>query len=98
MPAATDALPAPSPQVLFTELDDGTGVLLHLDTKFYFTLNRTAVFVWKALGSRAGESRRALAEEITRAFRVELDAAERDLGLLLEELLADGLAEPTAPR
>lgn len=86
-----DVLPAPHPQVLFTELDDGTGVLLHLETKFYFTLNATAVFVWKALGARSFESRRALAEAMTAEFRVDLETAERDIEELLAELEADGL-------
>ena len=53
------APPPPHPQVLFTEIDDGSGVLLHLDTKFYYTLNATGVVVWKALArSRRGVGRR----------------------------------------
>lgn len=84
-------VPAPNPQALFTELDDGTGVLLHLDTKFYYTLNPTAVFVWKALASPAPRSVAAIAEDLTREFRVERTEAERDVALILAEMLADGL-------
>jgi hypothetical protein len=82
----------PHPQALFTELDDGTGVLLHLETKFYFTLNPTAVVVWKALAE--GASRGAIADKLTAAFRVERDVAERDVAAILEEMLSGGLVLP----
>lgn len=85
------ALPVPNPQVLFTEIDDGSGVLLHLETKFYYTLNRTGVIVWKALGEGAVTSIAALGERIAAEFRVEPEAAARDVAALLEELQADGL-------
>jgi hypothetical protein len=84
-------VPTPHPQALFTELDDGTGVLLHLETKFYFTLNPTAVVVWKALDSAAVSSIGAIAHELTKVFRVEYDVALRDVKNLLAEMLADGL-------
>jgi hypothetical protein len=79
-----------SPQVLFTELDDGTGVLLHLDTKFYYTLNPTAVAVWKALADVAGAPG-AIVDRLTREFRVERDEAARDVDGILAEMIADGL-------
>lgn len=89
-------LPKKNSQVLFTELDDGTGVLLHLETKFYFTLNRTAVVVWKAieaveLGERATEA--AVAEQLARTFRVTVEQAARDVDVLLRELADGGLTE-----
>ncbi len=79
----------PNPQALFTELDDGTGVLLHLETKFYFTLNPTAVVVWKSLGQ--GVSSAAIADRLTATFRVEREVAERDVTAILEEMLSGGL-------
>ncbi|MFT3914554.1 MAG: PqqD family protein [Anaeromyxobacteraceae bacterium] len=85
------AAPTPNPQALFTELDDGTGVLLHLDTKFYYTLNPTAVFVWKALGSAAARSVASIAQDLIREFRVERSEAERDVTRILDEMIADGL-------
>jgi hypothetical protein len=79
----------PHPQALFTELDDGTGVLLHLETKFYFTLNPAGVVVWKSLGE--GASKAAIADRLTAEFRVERDVAERDVTAILEEMLSGGL-------
>jgi hypothetical protein len=85
------ALPAPNPQVLFTEIDDGSGVLLHLETKFYYTLNRTGVTVWKALKDGSSLTLSALGDQIAAKFLVDAEAATRDVVRLLEELRADGL-------
>ena len=38
-----------NPAVLFTDLGDGTSVLLHMGTRFYFTLNETGTKIWKTL-------------------------------------------------
>ena len=83
-------LPVPHPQVLFTEIDDGTGVLLHLDTKFYFTLNATGVVVWKALVEPAPDLD-AIADRLAAQFRVTADVARRDVVAVLDGLLADRL-------
>jgi len=82
--------PLPNPQVLFTEIDDGTGVLLHLDTKFYFTLNATGVVVWKALAEPVGDID-AIAARLAAEFRVTADVARRDVAAILESLVADRL-------
>lgn len=37
-----------SPTV-FTSLADGTGVLLNLDTLFYYSLNRTGSVLWQSI-------------------------------------------------
>jgi len=87
-------LPVPNPQVLFTEIDDGSGVLLHLDTKFYYTLNRTGVLVWKALRDGTASTMDDLGARIAAEFRVEAAAAARDVTSLLDELAADGLVQP----
>ncbi|APR85427.1 Hypothetical protein A7982_10776 [Minicystis rosea] len=87
----SDVLPVPNPQVLFTEIDDGSGVLLHLETKFYYTLNPTGVIVWKALRDKSAATIAAMGERIAAEFRVEADEATRDVTGLVEELIADGL-------
>ena len=91
-------LPKTNPQVLFTELDDGTGVLLHLDTKFYFTLNATGVVVWKSLAAGA-TSIDAVAGDIAAAFRVDPETAARDVRAVLSDMLEGELVlEAPAPR
>jgi hypothetical protein len=89
--------PVLNPQVLFTELDDGTGVLLNLETKFYFTLNRTAVFIWKTLAEHPKTTRAALTSALVTTFQVDAAAAERDLDALLQEMVDDGLVSPAKP-
>jgi hypothetical protein len=82
-----------SPDVILTEIGDGTGVLLHVGTKFYFTLNATGVAVWKTLAeaSAAGAPVTTLADALHRRFEVDADVAARDLEPLLQELLAEDL-------
>ncbi len=83
------------PKCLLTELDDGTGVVLNLDTKFYFTLNTTAVVLWKEL-ARGAKTRRELAVSLVDEFEVQEAEAAFDVALLIDELLAEGLVEPVA--
>lgn len=80
-----------------TELGDGTGVVLHLDTKFYFNLNATGVLVWKDLSAQAdGATPRALAELLVRRFEIELEAALGDVLELLQTMADEGLVQITS--
>ncbi len=81
---------------LLTELGDGTGVLLDLATKFYFTLNDTGVFVWKALVAREAASVATLAEALSTEFAVDESTAAADTTVLVDELLRAGLCSRTA--
>jgi hypothetical protein len=80
------------PDVLLTELQDGTGVLLHLGTKFYFVLNRTGVAVWKLLADGGVEGPEALARGLVERFAgASVDAVRADIDALVAELRAEGL-------
>ena len=85
-----------------TELPDETGVVLHLDKKFYFTLNPTAVVIWKQIADRSvadeSKSRDGLALHLTTVFDVDEPTARDDVHALLEELIREGLvtAGPTS--
>jgi len=81
---------AAHPDVLLTELGDGTGVLLHLGTKLYYTLNATGVALWKALGPGPA-SVEHLGEVLAGAFEVTPEEAARDVDVLARELVAEGL-------
>jgi hypothetical protein len=80
-------------EVLLTEVGDGTGVLLDLGTKFYFTLNVTGVVLWQALieGGAEGMTGAALANRMSDRFAVDTVTAERDLAPVLTEMLSEGL-------
>lgn len=81
---------ATSPNCLLTELGDGTGVLLDLDTKFYFTLNETGVAVWKSLAHRQTNAT-DLAASLAADFEVTPAQALEDVSALLGELLTAAL-------
>jgi len=80
---------------LLTELADGTGVLLHLETKFYFTLNPTGVEVWKALAG-IGSTELDVAQKLSADFEVDEETALRDVHTLLAMMLSEGLVRKTA--
>jgi hypothetical protein len=80
----------PSARVILTEMPDGKGVLLDMDTKFYYELNVTGVFIWKRFGGRsklASELVAGLVEE----FEVTGEVAAADLAEMVASLAADKL-------
>ncbi len=74
----------PSSRVILTEMPDGKGVLLDMETKFYFELNVTGVFVWKQFGNRS-----KLGSELLAALVAEFEVDEATGGADLAELFAD---------
>ncbi len=74
-----------------TELADATGVLLHLDSKFYYTLNQTGLFLWKVVSDGHVTTVEALAEAVARRFEVDDATAKQDTEAFLAGLRAEGL-------
>lgn len=72
----------PHPAVVSTEVEDAL-VLLHLDTKRYFTLNSTGAVIWKQLTQGKTES------DIVAALAEEYDADEARLTASTQRLLAE---------
>ena len=82
----------PRRDVILTEMRDGSGVLLDLRSRFYFTLNETGVAAWKLIASGEATTARALAERIARDFDApSVEVVEADVEALLAELAAEGL-------
>jgi len=77
------------PKCLLTELEDGTGVVLNLETKFYHTLNSTAVTLWKSI-ERGTVSNEELAQALVREFQVEQAQALTDVEVALVEFEREG--------
>ncbi|HTA88015.1 MAG TPA: PqqD family protein [Polyangiaceae bacterium] len=81
------------PKCLLTELEDGTGVVLNLETKFYHTLNPAAVTLWKAL--EAGlVTDHELASKLVTEFEVDEAQALADVQTALGEFEREGLLIP----
>ena len=78
------------PEVVVTELDDGEGVLLHLGTRKYFSLNKTGFEIWQLLneGLTLGE----VSERLESTYSIPLDRADAAVSNLLSGLLEAGLA------
>jgi coenzyme PQQ synthesis protein D (PqqD) len=82
----------PHAQVVDTKLEDGEVVLLHLDSKTYYSLNPTGERIWQGLkeGLLLREISRCLQEE----FDVDEDTAARSVLDLVRELCEQNLALP----
>jgi hypothetical protein len=81
-----------SDEAVLTQLKDGTGVLLHVGTKFYFTLNRTAVLAWKMIADEKVADAAALAARMAARFpSVDPGTVQADVAALVAELSAEGL-------
>ena len=73
------------PKCLLTELDDGTAVVLNLETKFYYELNETGVFIWKQLAAGATDAD-PITEQLCRHFEVTQEQARKDVEQVLSTL------------
>lgn len=81
----------PNPEVVVTELDGNEAVLLHLDTKLYFSLNSTGLWLWK----RFTEERnlKEVSEQLQREFDVTQEKAEQSVLELAQQLHAEELLD-----
>jgi hypothetical protein len=77
--------------VVFTDLDDDTGVLLHLENKFYYSLNLTGSFIWRLLEDKQELSEDVILEAILDNFDVSSDEAKSDVNEFIEDLTKEGL-------
>ena len=73
-------------RTIFTALDDGTGVLLNVDTLFYYSLNRTAVTLWKEIEARNSFTLDELIPTLCERFEVDQEAARREIANFVEKL------------
>ena len=80
----------PHSEVVDTKLDDGEVVLLHLESKTYYSLNPTGERIWQGLkeGLSFGEISRTLQEE----FDVDPEVADKSVLDLVNELCEQKLA------
>lgn len=79
----------PSPQAIYTQLSDDEGVLLHMDTKRYYTLNETGSVIWNHLGK--GHSLAEIAEMLRQNYLVEIQQAQNSVMRLAQELRQEKL-------
>jgi hypothetical protein len=71
---------------IFTPLDDGTAVLLNLETRFYYTLNRTGAALWKELEHTNPSPLDDLIRVTCDRFEVDEEAARREVAAFVGQL------------
>lgn len=81
----------PSPQAIYTQLSEDEGVLLHLDSKRYYTLNETGSVIWNHLGK--GLALSEIAEKLQQEYEVETQQAQNSVLRLAQDLNQEKLVE-----
>ena len=82
----SESIPSPHEHIVFTEFDDTEGVLVDLNSKRYYTLNETAVIIWRGLEQK--RTREEIIHEITDAYDVTAEHAAQSLDKLVATLRA----------
>lgn len=71
---------------VFTPLEDGTGVLLNIETRAYYSLNRTGSMLWKLLEEVQSVSLDDLVLLTCERFDVDEDNARSSLVAFVDSL------------
>jgi hypothetical protein len=90
--AGTDPL-KPNEAVIFTQLSDGMAVLLHLQSKLYYSLNGSGAFMWRLLESHEVKTPAELIDRVTHYYEIPQETAQSDVEEFLEDLLQENLLE-----
>lgn len=80
----------PHPEVVDTELD-GEIVLLHLESKTYYSLNLTGMRIWQVL--KQGLSLKEISQRLQEEFEVDAERANRSVLDLVTELSQQKLVQ-----
>jgi hypothetical protein len=83
------ATPQPHSHVVYTEFDGREAVLVDLNTKRYYTLNETAMLVWRGL--ERGQTRGEIARQICERYEVDEEHATQSIERLIASLAAHRL-------
>ena len=82
----------PHPQVVYTELDEGEVILLHLESKIYYSLNLTGRRIWQGL--KVGLPLKGISRRLQEEFDVDAERADKSVLDLVNDLCLQKLAEP----
>jgi hypothetical protein len=82
----------PTKSVITSQLDDGDGVLVDLDTKQYYQLNETAMVIWQGLEKR--KPLEQIVEELVTSYDVSQEHALASIQSLLKRLQDQKLVRP----
>jgi glutathionylspermidine synthase len=74
----------PHDHIVFSQLDETEGVLVDLNAKRYYTLNETAIFVWRLLEKKLPADE--IVRQLTDDYEVTTEQATASVNHLLSEL------------
>jgi hypothetical protein len=77
------------PAVIYTPLDETEAILLHLETKLYYTLNETGRRIWELASE--GCAPEAIAAALSADYDVPVETAESRVVRLIDELSRERL-------
>ena len=80
----------PNSNVIVTELD-GEAVLLHLDTKMYYSLNATGLFIWRLLSPE--HTLADISEKLRAAHAISAEKARASVSNLIHSLQSEKLVD-----
>jgi hypothetical protein len=75
-----------SSSTVFTPLEDETAVLLNLETRYYYNLNRTGAAIWQQIEKNAQTTLDELVLAICQQFEVDEQTAREEANTFLERL------------
>ena len=75
-----------SSTTVYTPLDDGTAVLLNVETLFYFSLNRTGAVLWQEIEANNSTTVDDLTRVVCERFDVDLDEARSEIDDFVRQL------------
>lgn len=81
----------PCPNVVATTLDDSDSVLLHLNTRRYYTLNETGTRIWQLVNDELPV--RDIVSSLLDEYEIDQEDLRRHVESLLSELQEEGLVE-----
>jgi Coenzyme PQQ synthesis protein D (PqqD) len=82
----------PHSEVVDTKLDEGEVVLLHLESKIYYSLNLTGERIWQGL--KEGLSLKEISRRLQGEFDVDEENADKSVLDLVDELIEQKLVQP----
>jgi hypothetical protein len=86
-----DQVVKPNPEVVCTDVGGKEAVLLHLDTKKYYSLNATGLRIWQLLSD--GQTPADVVEQLQAEFDVTPEKASESVIGLMNELISEKLIQ-----
>ena len=81
----------PNPEVVCTDVGGKEAVLLHLDTKKYYSLNQTGLRIWQLLSK--GQTPAEVIGQLQAEFDVTPEKARESVIDLMNELISEKLIQ-----